>query len=181
MNFKKVKYQTDQELVAIAKQDKSAFSLIYEKYFERIYLFVFKRVRDQALAGDIAQDAMLKAMLNLPRYEDRGAPFSSWLFRIASNEVNLHFRKAKKMIEVEVQEKHVQTLMKEIKISETEEEQEKLLRLLAGMKPKQTEIIEMRFFMQYSFKEIAEFYHISEASAKMRVYRILEKLKNSWG
>ena len=146
MRLKKRKYQDDQEMIKMAKKDKQAFSLLYEKYFERIYLFVFKRVRDEALAGDITQDAMLKAMIGISRYEDRGAPFSAWLFRIASNEVNLHFRKAKKMIQVEVQEKDVQILMKEIKINETEEDQEKLLRLLADMKPEYTEIIEMRFF-----------------------------------
>jgi RNA polymerase sigma-70 factor, ECF subfamily len=180
LKTKRVKYEDDQQLVMLAKKDNRAFSLIYERYFERIYLFVYKRVRDEAIAGDVTQDAMLKAMMALPKYEDRGAPFSSWLFRIASNEVNLHFRKAKKMIQVAVQEKDVQTIMEEIEIKPTEDEQSKLIRLLGDMKPAQTEIIEMRFFMHYSFKEIADFYNISEASAKMRVYRILEKLKNSW-
>ena len=98
LKTKRVKYEDDQQLVMLAKKDNRAFSLIYERYFERIYLFVYKRVRDEAIAGDVTQDAMLKAMMALPKYEDRGAPFSSWLFRIASNEVNLHFRKAKKMI-----------------------------------------------------------------------------------
>ncbi len=69
-------------------------------------------------AGDICQSAMLKAMLNLPKYEDRGFPFSAWLYRIASNEVNLHFRKKKKEAFVEVKETHVKELMHEVEIEE---------------------------------------------------------------
>mgnify|MGYP001950421784 CR=1 FL=1 len=86
-------YNDDQKLVLLAQKDRNAFGLIYDKYFERIYLFVYKRVQDEAKAGDICQEAMLKAMFNIKKYENRGAPFSAWLYRIASNEVNLFFRK----------------------------------------------------------------------------------------
>ena len=44
-------------------------------------------------------------MLNIKKYEDRGFPFSSWLYKIASNEVNKYFRDEKKVQEVEIQEK----------------------------------------------------------------------------
>jgi RNA polymerase sigma-70 factor (ECF subfamily) len=116
------------------------------------------------------------------KYEDRGFEFSSWLYRIASNQVNLYFRAQKKMITVQVEEKHIQSVMMEIEIGEegSETDQEKLVKILSNLKPEQVEIVELRFFMQYSFKEIAEFYEITEANAKMRLYRILDKLKKSW-
>lgn len=60
------------------------------------------------------------------------------------------------------------------------DQQEKLLVILSQLKPKQAEIVEMRFFFKYSFKEIADFYKITEANAKMRLYRILDKLKQKW-
>ena len=97
----------DQTLVAAAKKNRDAFAIIYDKYFERIYLFIFKRVCDEDIAGDICQETMLKVMFNIDKYEDRGLPFSAWLYRIASNEVNLFFRKKKKNVVVEVQEKHL--------------------------------------------------------------------------
>lgn len=172
-------YNDDRKLVALAKKDRNAFSIIYDKYFERIYLFIYKRVRDEAIAGDICQEAMLKAMFNIHRFEDRGAPFTFWLYRIASNEVNLYFRKAKKAIKVEIQEKDVKDLMAEIEVVNNDEidEQERLVELLNGLKPEHAELIDLRFFMHYSFKEIADFYDISEANAKMKVYRILDRLK----
>jgi RNA polymerase sigma-70 factor (ECF subfamily) len=139
-------------------------------------------VQDEALAGDVCQEAMLKAWTNLPKYEDRGFPFSAWLYRIASNEVNLFFRGQKKMMTVEIEDKHVKTMMTELEIGEAEKEsdQDKLLKVLSNLKPEHTEIIELRFFLQYSFKEIAEFYGITEANAKMRLYRILDKIKQTW-
>jgi RNA polymerase sigma-70 factor (ECF subfamily) len=182
MKKKLTTYQEDKMLVAAAKKNPKAFSALYDKYFEQIYLFIFKRVQDEALAGDVCQEAMLKAWTNLPKYEDRGFPFSAWLYRIASNEVNLFFRGQKKMMTVEIEDKHVKTMMTELEIGEAEKEsdQDKLLKVLSNLKPEHTEIIELRFFLQYSFKEIAEFYGITEANAKMRLYRILDKIKQTW-
>ena len=182
MKITKEIFQDDQQLVRLAQKDQKAFALLYEKYFERIYLFIYKRVQDEGLAGDICQEAMLKAMLNIKQYENRGAPFTAWLYRIASNEVNLHFRTSKKMISVAIKEKDVKAIMAEISLEKTEDfnEQDKLVTALNGLKPEHAEIIDLRFFMQYSFKEIAEFYNITESNAKMRVYRILDRIKKGW-
>lgn len=179
---KSATYIEDQQFILAAKKDPRAFGALYNKYFEQIYLFVFKRVQDEAIAGDVCQDAMLKAMHNIRKYEDRGYPFSAWLYRIASNEVNLFFRSQKKMFTVEVEDKHLKSVMMEVKIGQIEDEddQEKLIKVLSNLKPEHSEIIELRFFMQYSFKDIAEFYNITEANAKMRLYRILDKLKKTW-
>lgn len=137
---------------------------------------------DEDLAGDICQETMLKVMFNIGKYEDRGIPFSAWLYRIASNEVNLFFRQKNKNTTVEIQERHLKDLMHEGELGkmDSEEDQEKLVQLMTKLKPEQTEIIELRFFLEYSFKEIADFYNITEANAKMRLYRILEKMKQDW-
>jgi RNA polymerase sigma-70 factor, ECF subfamily len=173
---------TDAQLVEAAKKDPDYFGGLYDRYFEQIYLFIFKRVQDEAVAGDVCQKAMMKAMANIYKYEDRGRPFTAWLYRIASNECNLFFRSKKKMMTVEIEDKHVKTVMLEIKIGSesSETDQDKLIKMLSNLKPEQAEIVELRFFMQYSFKEIAEFYEISEANAKMRLYRILDKIKRTW-
>ena len=178
----KASYQQDLEFIARAKKEKNAFYLLYNKYWEQLFLFIFKKVQSMDDAGDVCQTAMLKAMMNLPKYEDRGFPFSAWLYRIASNEVNLYFRKKKKEGHIEIKETHVKELMGEIELGELSsvDDQEKLLLILKDLKPNQAEIIEMRFFFSYSFKEIADFYKISEANAKMRLYRILDKLKQKW-
>jgi RNA polymerase sigma-70 factor (ECF subfamily) len=168
----------DAQWVLQAKKNRGAFGMLYEKYFDQIYLFIYKRVRDEDLAGDLCQEAMLRAMINIHKYEDRGYPFSAWLYRIASNEVNLYYRKNKKMMTVEVQDSDIQVLMKEISLNNdtTDDQVEQMVAHLNRLKPEQTEIIELRFFMHYSFQQIGDFYQISEATAKMRLYRIVHKL-----
>ena len=175
-------YSEDVQLIAAAKKDYRAFGALYNKYFEQIYVFIYKRVQDEEVAGDVCQDAMLKAMHNIQKYEDRGFPFSAWLYRIASNELNLFFRAQKKMYTVEIEEKHIKSVMTDLEIDGMDEvdQQDKLIKVLSNLKPEHTEIIELRFFLQYSFKEIADFYTISEATAKMRLYRILEGVKKNW-
>ena len=172
----------DRRLVAEAKKNRNAFAVIYEKYFEKIYVFVYKRLGDEDAAGDVTQEAMLKAMHNISKYEDRGIPFTAWLYRIASNEVNLFFRAKKKNFTVEIEEKHVRNILDDCKMGDSMslEDQEKLVEALNKMEPEHAEIVDLRFFMQYSFKEIADFYNITEANAKMRLYRILDKVKKDW-
>ena len=72
-------------LVEAAKADISKFASLYNKYYERIFRFIHTRLDDKELAFDTASQVFLKAMLNLQKYEFKGAPFSSWLYRIAGN------------------------------------------------------------------------------------------------
>lgn len=182
MDKKQQSYRQDLEWIKKAKLNKDAFALLYDKYWEQLFKFIFSKVQSLDNSGDICQSAMLKAMLNISKYEDRGYPFSAWLYRIAINEINLFYRRKKKDKFVEIKETDVKTLMTEVELDNVDsiDQQEKLLVILSQLKPKQAEIIEMRFFFKYSFKEIANFYKITEANAKMRLYRILDKLKHKW-
>lgn len=134
------------------------------------------------LAGDLTQQTFIKAMMHLDRYEDRGHSFGSWLYRIAQNEVSMHFRKSKKQYEVPVDENRIKDLAEDIEMSGlmSVEDQEKLVRLLNELDQDQQDLIELRFFQQFSFKEIADIYNITEANAKMRTYRILERIAKKW-
>ncbi|MEJ6617516.1 MAG: RNA polymerase sigma factor [Crocinitomicaceae bacterium] len=174
---------SDAELVLLAKKKRSDFGLLYEKYFDQIFRFVFKKLGGmEDTAGDITQLVFMKAMANLDKYEDRGFPFSSWLYRIAQNEVALFFRGEKKNYSVPIDENRITELATEADIGSkmSVEQQEELVEMLNGLEEGQLEIIELRFFQELSFKEIAEIYTITESNAKMRVYRILKKIGKKW-
>lgn len=173
------KLSAEHQQIAAAKQDVRAFGVLYERYYEPIFLFIYKRTTEEALCADLCSKVFLKAMNNLHRYEDRGFPFSSWLYRIAINEVNQHFRKNKHAI------RHV-SLNAEIAthwIGDVSDDSLKEARLaalknaLADLKEAELALIELRFFDQCAFAEMAEILGVSEASVKMKTYRILDKLK----
>lgn len=163
--------------VEAAKLNPAHFAPLYNTYFKPIYIFVFKKVKNEDLAGDITSKVFLKALLNIKKYKHMGFPFSSWLYRIASNEVNLYYRKQNKTTEVELLEKDVVTVLEEIKQPEDIMQQEKMLTALNQLPLQTSELIEMRFFEKLSFNEIGAVLGLKPVTAKIRVYRALEKLK----
>ena len=180
---KDIKKLTDAKVVALAKEDSYYFGELYDRYFDQIFRFVFKRLGgDEAVAGDVTQQTFMKAMANLDKYEDRGFRFSSWLYRIAQNEVNMYFRKSKKEASVPVDENRLKDVATEANIERymSENEQQLLIDILNEIDEEDKDLIEIRFFQELSFKEIAVIYNISEANAKMRTYRILEKIGKKW-
>jgi RNA polymerase sigma-70 factor (ECF subfamily) len=175
---------TEQEVIGLAKTDAYYFGTLYEAYFERIYRFLFKRLGgNEELAGDLTQQTFIKAMANINKYEDRGLAFSSWLFRIAQNEALMHFRSQKTSSTVAIEDYMFKNMCEEANISKymSQDDQERLIELLNNMEQEHLDLIELRFFQGLSFKEIADIYSITESNAKMRVYRILEKLNKKWG
>jgi len=180
---KKISELSEPEVIIRAKGDNKYFGLLYNKYFDQIFRFVFKRLGGKEdVAGDITQQTFIKAMANIHKYEDRGLPFSSWLYRIAQNEVSMFFRQQKKNYSVPIDENRVNDLAAEANIGRhmSTEEQEMLIEILNSLNEEQLELIELRFFQELNFKEISEIYNITEANAKMRTYRILERIAKNW-
>ncbi|HMG91154.1 MAG TPA: RNA polymerase sigma factor [Chryseolinea sp.] len=168
----------EESLILKSQADSEAFRPLYEKYFKRIFLFVHHRVGDKALTADITSQVFLKALLNINKFSFRGLPFSAWLFRIALNECNDFFRKNKRYRLVTMEEGMVDHLYEEL-TSETrlEDLRQRLPSILQKLSVNELQIIELRFFEQRPFKEVGDILGISETYAKVRVYRILEKMK----
>ena len=169
----------DAELVAVAKRDSRAFGVLYERYYDRIFVFVYKRVETEELAADLSANVFLTAMTHLNKYEDRGFPFSSWLYRIAINEVNQFYRKNKRAIRVvSIDRTNVGYMTEEAgSKAELELALQGVEAVLSTLDEPSLALVEMRFFDQKSFKEIGEILGISEGNAKIKTYRVLEKLK----
>lgn len=80
--------------------DARAFAKLYDLYVARVFGFVRFRVRDLRDAEEITENVFLKAYRSLPTFEDRGLPFSAWLFRIARNEVVDFARRSARSVSV---------------------------------------------------------------------------------
>ncbi|MBK7668389.1 MAG: hypothetical protein IPJ32_14255 [Sphingobacteriaceae bacterium] len=88
--------EIEQKLIEQSKTDPQAFERLYIKYYEQILKFVYKRVESLDDTRDITSTVFIKALSNISKYKDMGFPFSSWLYRIAINEINMFYRKTKK-------------------------------------------------------------------------------------
>ncbi len=164
-------------IIEAAKKDARQFSEVYDRYFDGIFEFIFRRTEDEELADDLCSQTFFRALDNLKKYEYRGLPFSAWLYKIATNEVNKHFNKTKRNRVFSLEEQRVRELM-EVEEEEFSQEQLDLLKDTLNELPTSTvEILELRFFEGRSFKEIAYILNIGESGAKMRLYRAVEKLR----
>jgi RNA polymerase sigma-70 factor (ECF subfamily) len=121
----------------------------------------------------------LKALTNLPKYQFKGVPFASWLYRIAHNEVMQLFRTQKDKRAINADIGDLRYICEENEEPFFEEYIPALKELILKLNSDDLQMVEMRFFEKRPFKEIAEILDITEVNAKVRMYRIIEKLKKS--
>jgi len=168
----------ENHLVEEAKRDINRFNVIYDRYFEALFAFIYRRTDDEQLTDDLVSQTFLKAMQNLSKYEFRGLPISAWLFRIATNELNKHFNRYKKERIFSLEEDMVRNIISSENEDENDEKVAILIKILKEIPTDMMEVLELRFFEGKGFKEISYILDITESGAKMRTYRALDKLKN---
>lgn len=172
--------QHEYTILEQSKKNPRAFGELYEKYYDRIFNFIFRQTDDEDLTADLCSQAFLIALKNLERYEFRGVPFSAWLYKIASNEVNKHYRKQKGSKVFSIEEARIRELIEQVDEISNEEIIQRLMNYLKELPTEMLQVLELRFFEDKDFKEIAFILDITESGAKMRTYRALDRLRKNF-
>jgi len=164
-------------LVEAVQKDPTKFGELYEAYFEQIYGYIARRVRNRATAEDLTSDVFHKALANLRNYEWRGAPFAAWLIRIAANAVADQSKRAAREgpSRNDVPEPGARSDM------EGAEDRALLFRLVDQLPEDQRRVILERFVEETSIREIAGRLGRSEGAVKQLQLRALEKLRKQLG
>ncbi len=97
-NLPTIQEISDEEALKRAAQgDRESFGLIYDRYITRIYNYIYYRTGNTHDAEDLTSQVFSRALKHITNYQDRGVPFSAWLYRIAHNLVaNWHRDKSRK-------------------------------------------------------------------------------------
>jgi len=165
------------ELIKAATKESRFFEALYHKHYNQIFRFVYSRTRDKELTTDITSDVFLKAMVNIKSYSFKGSPFIAWLIRIALNEVSQYYRKTSRSRVVSIDGENLVFFLKEIDTQPQSENLELVAKLMEHLEMEEMNLIELRIFESRPFKEIGDILGITENNAKVRFYRIIEKLK----
>ena len=172
-------------LVERAKKDSLAFGQLYDEHYSRIFGYVLKRTADLDLTQDVVSETFLKALKNLNQFHWQNVSFSSWLFRIASNEIVNFWRKKKPALSFSSVKEPAFTkdLSEEIMAAQDKLKDhqdflmiQKQIRLLDS---RYQEVIVLRFFEKKSLLEIAEILGKKEGTVKSLLHRGLEKLRKN--
>ena len=170
----------ERRLVEAAQRDPVQFSELYKDYFELVYAFVARRLRERAATEDVTAEVFHKALKNLPRYRWTGAPFAVWLFRIASNLIADRARREIRSgtlseVDLESSADNAQTnLQAEI---EQSERQALVFRLVSELGEDQQRVIVMRFAEDRSIAEIARELGRTEGAIKQLQFRAMHNLR----
>lgn len=160
-----------------AKDDPRGFEPLYNKYYEQIFRYIYQRMDDKELAHDITSQVFLKAMNNIQKYEYRGVPFASWLYRIAKSELYQSFRDEKATRTINVDTSNLSIMIDDLEEDSSEETRAVLLKAIAELNEDEVQIIELRYFEKRSFKEIGDLLEITENNAKVKAHRVVQKMK----
>jgi len=170
--------ENEEDYIIAATKDLSKFSFLYDKYYIRIFRFIYQRVESEDTAADITSIVFLKAMENLKKYDYRGLPFGSWLYRIALNEVYQEHRSNKIELVYNINTTELKTIATdELDAIEKEEMINTVLKAVSLLERDEIELIQMKYFEKFSYKQIAEIKELTEVNAKVKVHRIIQKLK----
>lgn len=175
--------QTDEQLVSdYSNGNNLAFDILLDRHKQVVYSYIYFTVRNRELAEDIFQETFIKAILTIKqgRYTETGK-FRAWISRIAHNLIIDHFRQKKNENTVSNDEAPVDLLNNPSLCDGTIEDEivrlqitSDIRKLISFLPDSQREVLEMRYYQDLSFKEIAEQTGVSINTALGRMrYAIL--------
>jgi RNA polymerase sigma-70 factor (ECF subfamily) len=157
-----------------------AFGLLMKRYEKLVYHIAFDHAKNPDSAMDITQNVFLKAHKYLDSYSGSGQ-FKAWLLRITYNESVSWFRQHKNERVTEQLTQINAPVLRAVQIDEiaTQEYQDIILSELKKLNSRQRLAISLRYFEDFSLREIATVLDSSEGSVKSILFRSLEKLRNT--
>ena len=161
---------------AIAR-DREAFGALYDRHVVRVYRHIYYMVGNTAEAEDLTAQAFLQAWEAIERYEIRGAPFVSWLLRIAHNLAVSYLRSRREgaqlpdtLVDQGSQRNPEEAIHKQM-------EGERVREAISGLRDEQRQVIMLRFVEDLEYREVAEIVGKSVAAVRVIQHRALNALR----
>ena len=168
----------EQSLIEQASHDPQAFTALYDRYVEQVFLFALRRTGDRALAEDITSATFEKALRHLRTYGWKGKSYKSWLCMIANQQVIEHHRRNQRYI----------ALPADFPVSIDVDGQSQdpiqwaqIVMAMGKLSQDDQEVITLRLIDCLSNAETAEFLRCSPQNVSVRLYRALGRLRKMLG
>lgn len=172
--------RTDKEIARAARESPALFGTLYERHVAIIYRYVYYRVGNHDDAEDLTARVFMRAMKHIKSYDDRGVPFTAWLYRIAHNVVaNFHRDNMRhpmvSLDDVEPRESHHHDdADAEI---DARADQARLALAYRKLPEDRQQLIALKFSAQIQNADIGLIMRRSEGAIKSLYHRTLEQLR----
>jgi RNA polymerase sigma-70 factor (ECF subfamily) len=179
-----IENRSESELISLATEGNSeAFGALYNKYIDKIYNYIYYRTSNGKDAEDICSRVFLRALNHIENYEDRGYPFSAWLYRIAHNLVVNWYRDSDRTDEIPLAEQYPPPTVNgnvEEKLEDMDET-EQLLEVIRRLPEDRVELLILKHVEGMTNAEIGEIMDKTEGAIKALYHRTLEALRDDYG
>lgn len=157
----------------------SAFGLLYDRYQPQIYRFIYLKVSHREEAEDLTHQVFLKSWQNIGGYKFQSFPFSSWLYRIARNQVIDYYRVKKNNLNLEeISESKIDdSSIGIIAILDDNSDVKKIKEAIKQLSPGHQDVIILRFIEELSLKETASALKKTEIAVKLLQHRAIKNIK----
>ena len=162
------------------KQDNQAFAQLYEAYFDKIYRYISFRVRNDMESEDITQQVFMKVLQSISSYKNQGVPFSSWVYRIAHNQVVDFMRQQNKKATVDIEGLQLVSPAEDTQsVIEKQIDVEEVKKASLSLTASQQEVLSLRFAGELSINECAKIMGKSEGAVKALQYSAVQALRKA--
>jgi len=171
----------DERTTVIAAQegDRDAFRLLYERYRDRVYNFIFYSIGDQLRAEDVLQIVFVKIFRGLPGFRFESS-LATWIYRIALNEcLNQQRKRGIQQVPFEAllgSDEEPSAAATDLQHAESER-REIVHRALMELSPKLRSVVALRYLEELSYEEIASVLDCSAGTVASRLNRALSQLE----
>jgi RNA polymerase sigma-70 factor (ECF subfamily) len=166
----------ERALIEAAQKDPGRFAELYELNFERVYAYIARRVRERSATEELTSHVFHQALANLGKFKWRGAPFASWLFRIARNSIADHAQRLQRESLPESSHRADPVATPEPDLEQIERVA-RVYQLMDHLPWDQRYVIRLRFAEEKSIREIAQQLSRSEGAIKQLQFRALQNLR----
>lgn len=170
----------ERELLQQARQgDREALNQLVSFYWQALYRYIYYKVRHKEEAEELTQETLLKAVTYLPKYEERGIPFRSFLMRVAANLITDHWRKKARGGDMLPLTEAV-VLSNDVSPDELailEERRRIVHKAIEALPEEQKKVIQLRLLEGRSIKEAADLLQKTEGALKMLQQRALQNIR----
>ena len=168
--------------------DRHAADELIRQYYDAVYFFVKKQIRDADFAFDLTQEIFISCLRTIAHYTPKkDASFKTWLYKIASNKVadyyrSRAYRETAKVLPLESAEAEIPPIAESEFTTKLENSEfaEKVCAFVGRLPPDTQKIFQLHIFGQYTFSEIAIMLSLPESSVKSKYYRLINLLRKEF-
>ena len=160
--------------------ESDAVTQLYEMHVDRIYRYIAYRVPEDD-AEDITSDVFINMVQSLSTFTYTGAPFESWLYRIASARIADYYRKTKRTEHIELHEQYKSEQPQPEETLISSQEQQQIRDKLKSLSEDQQTLLILRFVERKSHEEVAQVLGKSVTAVKTMQHRALQRLAQLMG